>query len=279
MTSAPELPSGATAAQITFVAAPAADDDVLCRLPASLGLAAVTTPCDPSLGAAPDGAILALLVPTEADAGVAEDESAEIGAVRAWVDAAGEEAGAIMTTLQGVRIFWTRTRFAIMATAERLRPVCAALAEVTYYEVELDAIERALGSAWPQMEADVPLAFEFESMLPEKRAALRQRFQDVILLSARHARIGPPVHCPHIHPPTLASQVNERLRERTQMAHRHELLGDQIEVFENVYEQCGQRASEHELATTGHTLEKIIIALLLAQFILWGFEILTTLGS
>ena len=113
----------------------------------------------------------------------------------------------------------------------------------------------------------------------EKRRELRERFKNTMLLSARLARIGPPVHAPHIHPPTLASQVSERMRERTQMMHRHELVSEQVEVFQEVYEMCGQRASDFELATKGHTLEKIIIALLLAQLLFWGFDILTTLGG
>ena len=277
MTSAADLPPGSAISLITYTASPAAGADVLCRLPGTIGLSAVMTPHGGE--DAPEGSLLALLVPTESDAGVRPDEGDELAAVRAWVDAPHDEPTAMMTTLQGVRIFWTRQRFAVLATPDRLRKVAGSIAEVTYYENELVAIEAALGEAWPQMEADVPLAFEFEAMLPEQRHALRARFQAVVLLSARMARIGPAVHCPHIHPPTLASQVNERMRERLQMPHRHELVGEQVEHFESVYEQCGQRASEFELAAKGHTLEKIIIALLLAQLVLWGFDILTTLGG
>jgi len=266
--------------QIAFTTERPPNDEVLTELPDALNVRAVIVARDPAPEKSiPDDNILVLQVPMASDAGVQQDEESNLALVREWVDAPYERPTAMMTTLQGVRVFWTRRRFAVLATPDRLRLVAAALAEATYYEAELHSIEVALGEMWPQMEADIPNAFEFDALPEPQRQELAARFQRTMLLSARLARIGPQVHCPHLHPPTLASQVNERLRERTQMAHRHELVGDQVEVFESVYEMCGQRASDFSLATKGHNLERIIIVLLLAQLMFWVFEILTTLGS
>lgn len=273
------LPAGARIHHVRFAGGGAADD-VLHELPhiANLRAVVVARDLDPA-ATVPEGDLLVLQVPTSGDAAAQDHDDADFAAVRAWVDAPHDRPCAIMTTLQGVRIVWTRTRFAVFATPERLPTVCAALAEVTWYEAELDAVERELRDTWPDLEGDIPLAFEFEALPLERRRELRERFKQTMLLVARLARIGPPVHAPHIHPPTLASQVSERLRERTQMMHRHELVSEQVELFQEVYEMCGQRASDFELATKGHTLEKIIIALLLAQLLFWGFDILTTLGG
>ena len=108
MTSAADLPPGSAISLITYTASPAAGADVLCRLPGTIGLSAVLTPHGGE--DAPEGSLLALLVPTESDAGVRPDEGDELAAVRAWVDAPHDEPTAMMTTLQGVRIFWTRQR-------------------------------------------------------------------------------------------------------------------------------------------------------------------------
>jgi uncharacterized Rmd1/YagE family protein len=75
----------------------------------------------------------------------------------------------------------------------------------------------------------------------------------------------------------LASQVAERFRERTRLLHRHEILGDQLEVFEKVYDSCGQRISDYVQSRTGHILECVIIVLLVLQILIWGFDILTSL--
>ena len=71
----------------------------------------------------------------------------------------------------------------------------------------------------------------------------------------------------------MSSQVGERLRERARLAERWESLGGQIDVFQNVYELCAQRAQDWRLAWKGHSLEVVIILLLLLQTTLLIFEL------
>jgi hypothetical protein len=300
-------PLGATVERIVFVAQPAPGQDVLLALPRPVGRIAVVL--DDATNPSADGnsaesgaaksdahALLLMTLPTAIGAAQGETVSETLAHVRRWVDAseqaalsAGElppraapaSAGStsVLMTLQGAQILWNRGRVAILAPEERLDALRKAVVEVSYYEAELRDIERVLAETWPQLEADLPLAFEFDASAIERRAALRERFEQVVLLRARLARVGQHVHCPHLHPPTLASQAAERLRERTQLLHRHEFLEGQIEVFEDVYERCGQRASDFMLARSGYTLEWIIIILLAAQILLTAFEMLTRTGS
>jgi hypothetical protein len=176
-------------------------------------------------------------------------------------------------------VFWARGCVALVAPPERRAAVRRALLEFAHVEAELRAIETDLGARWPELEADAPLAFEFDEGAARKKQQLAQRFLQVLALRARLARITPQVLCPHVHPPTLASQIGERLRERTRVAQRLEFAGGQLEVFERVYEQCGQRASDFGLARTGHTLEWIIIVLLFAQIVLVSVELMAALGK
>lgn len=209
-------------------------------------------------------------------------ETAELlGNVREWVDAAAAEnhSPSHLLTFQGAQIFWSDRRVAVLAPADRLESISTALIEVSYYDQELHDIERTLGENWPQLEADMTLAFEFDQGSISKRPQLLQRFRQIHRIRARLAQIAPHVYCPHVHPPTLASQIRERLRERTRMVHRHEYLDEQIEVFENVYEMCGQRTSDFMLTRSGNTLEWAIIVLLFVQILLSGFEILTSIGQ
>jgi hypothetical protein len=203
-----------------------------------------------------------------------------LGQVQHWVEAleGSNAAAAQWMTFQGTQICWTPQRCAILGAPERLESLKRAVVEVYYFESELSRIERALGESWPAMEADIPLAFEFHENSLGKQKSLQQRFQQVAVLRARLARLGPFVYSPHLHPPTLASQIAERFRERTRMMHRHEFLGEQLEVFERVYEMCGQRSSDFKLARTGHMLEWTIILLLVAQLLLSGFDSITSLA-
>ena len=85
----------------------------------------------------------------------------------------------------------------------------------------------------------------------------------------------PYVLTPHVYPPTLASQVSERLRDRLRQRHRVEMLQEQLEVFERIYDSLGQKATDHRASRKGHILEMVIIIMLAAQLVLSLFTILT----
>ncbi|HEY1191849.1 MAG TPA: hypothetical protein VGE74_29730 [Gemmata sp.] len=275
LTGAPAwAPVGSTVQRVEFATERTAGQTVLMEFPAPVNRLAVLAD-----GTAPekekaqphDERLVVLSVP-----GVAHEDADLLSRARDWVDASalGGTPSQVLT-LQGAVLVWAQGRTAVLAPAERLDAVTRALIEFAYYDAELRAVERELGALWPHLTADAPLAFEFNERSVRGRRRLAERFQQVLALRARLARITPHVLCPHVHPPTLASQVGERLRERARLAHRLESVGGQMEVFERVYEACGQRASDFVLARTGHTLEWVIIILLLTQTILFAVELLT----
>lgn len=265
------LPARAQFHRIAFVAGSAAGETVLTEFPPALGRRAVVIGIDP--GAAPTpGELLVLAVPATVD-----EDPELLAEIRDWADpqTAGAERTGQLLTLQGTQVFWTPARLAVVASADRLHAVRSAAIEVAYYDTELCAIETELATLWPELEADTPLAFTFAEQSVRLRRQLAERFRRVFTLRTRLARIAPHVLAPHAHPPTLATQLNERLRERARMAHRVESLDTQLEVFERVYEGCAQKASEYMIARTGHTLEWVIIILLLAQTVLVAVDLLS----
>lgn len=264
------LPKDSELQQVAFVSEKDSGQRLLLELPLPFQRFAVEAKID-------SGSTLQILtIPTSNH----QDADLQLAA-RDWVGAGAAEnkSPLEMMTLQGAQVFWTAGRVAVLAQGDRLETLRLALIEACWYESELRDIERTLGEAWPQMEADLPLAFAFTEKALTKQPQLMKRFQQVLLIRARLARLGPQVHAPYLHPPTLASQVAERFRERSRMIHRHEFLGEQVEVFEKIYDTCGQRASDFVQSRTGHMLEWIIIVLLVTQILLWGFELLTSVGQ
>ena len=274
------LPPGSAIQHIAFVAERTAGQTPVMEFPPLLQRRAVLVQGDATPQSVAAGTLTILTVPAQVGEATIESEGELFTRLRHWVDAAApaEAPQSLVMMFQGVQLCWAPGRSAILAQSDRLEAVRKAVIEAAFYDAELSQIERTLGETWPQLEADIPLAFEFEETSMSQQKQLRQRFGQVFLLRARLTRLGPYVHSPHLHPPTLASQMGERLRDRTRMAHRYEFLDEQIEVFEGVYEMCGQRASDYKLARTGHILEWIIIVFLFIQFLLSGFEILTKVG-
>jgi hypothetical protein len=270
------LPQDSTIQQIQFVSKLAGKQNVLWEFPHPIHRWAVESQPDQPIEHVAAESVLILSVPTTD----LQDDVEMLQQVQRWVDASSQaDPKSLMMTLQGTQIFWNHGRLAVLAAPDRLRTITTAMIEFAFYDAELREIERKLGDAWPDLEADMPLAFEFNDQSISRRKQLLQRFQQVLLMRGRLSRIAPHVHSPHVHPATLASQVAERMKERSRMIHRHEYLEEQIEVFERVYEMCGQRSSDFMLTRSGNTLEWIIIVLLGTQILLSGFEILTSLGQ
>ena len=268
------LPAGCDVLAVAFVSDRAVGQTLVTEFPAAFRQFAVVCRGDASSATNLDPSVDVLTVPA------ATHQCAELQEIaHLWVDAArsDREAPTQMLTLHGAQIVWNRARIAILAPADRLPAVRRAVIEAFWYDLELSAVEQALETVWPQLERDTSLAFEFDEKALPRRKELRKLYVQVMTLRSRQTRLSPYVHCPHVHPPTLASQIAERFRERAMMYHRHEVLGQQLEVCERVYETCGQRASEFAQARTGHMLEWIIIVLLLTQILLWGFELLVSL--
>jgi hypothetical protein len=250
------LPAGARVRRVAFVSErPSAP---LAELPPPIGRYAIEVPDGfTGAGARAGAALQVLTVPTSE----AEDAEA-LEVARAWAEARGP---AQLVALHGAQLLWGTGRAAVLAAPDRLDGATRALLESAFCDAELRHIETALGALWPDLESDGPRAFEFGAPALRERRKLAERFRAVLELRARLARLSPLIHLPPVFPPTLASQIGERLRERARMAHRAESLEGQLEVFERIYDGCAQRASEYVHARRSHALEWVIIFLLLAQ--------------
>lgn len=270
------LPMGSEILAVDFTADPTKGKRLLHALPIEFQAFAVERRSNTEIGVQSGNPLLQmefLTIPAE------NHQASELqSATAAWVEATTtSKTPRQMMTLQGAQIYWNDKRIAILAASERLETLRNSLIETAWFDAELASLERELAAAWPEMQNDIPLAFMFDEKSLSRRKELQRRFQQIVSIRARMLKLSPHVHCPHIHPPTLASQVAERFRERTRLLHRHEVLGGQLEVFEKVYDTCGQRISDFVQSRTGHILECIIIVLLVLQIVIWGFEILTTL--
>jgi hypothetical protein len=212
---------------------------------------------------------------------VPDDPNLGLGTVQQlqdWLDAADAPTvtpRSQLLALQGAQILWHPQCVVVMVSPQRSATVCQAVLEGYFYEAELRGLETKLESNWDETLADGPLGFEFNSAAIPRREELAQRFQEVLQLRTRYARLTSHIVVPHVYPPTLASQIAERLRERLRMEERLDLADGKLEVQERVYELCSHRASEFMVARTGHHLEWVIIILLSFQILMWIAEILS----
>jgi hypothetical protein len=257
-------PAGTAIHQIVYAADAVGTRRLIGELPAPLNRRAVALPT----GTADRADFELLSVPADGT----EDPDL-VAQARQWSSPGGEPAQLI--TFQSAQLIWGLGRAAVVAPAERLPGLETVLAELAYYDAELREVERQLGLFWTDLEADGGCAFVLDQRAARHTGRMARRFRELLVLRTRLTRVLPYVLTPHVYPPTLASQVSERLRERGRMRHRIEVLQEQLEVFERIYDACGQRTSDHAAARKGHLLEMVIVVILGAQTLLTLFDVLT----
>lgn len=212
-----------------------------------------------------------LVVPGPAD----QDRS-----LPAWASAWVERSGPMqLLAVHGAVVAWAPGRAAILAPPERLAAVRATVVEFCFFERELRSIEADVAAAWPHVDAHAPLAFEFSDRDAGRQREIGERFRHTVALRSRLARLAPHLERPPLFPPTLASQVAERLRERNRMAERAGFLDGQITVQERVYDLCGERSSDWTIARRSLALEWAIVLLLVVQTALLVVELFATSGG
>lgn len=189
---------------------------------------------------------------------------------KSWCEAAtnGVKCKSTLISLHGVDLYWSMGKVAIRCSMDRLDAARRAVLEFALAERELVSLENSVKSSWQTLEGDVPTAFAYSEAKVVDRAELGKRFQNAISLQARLSRIIPSIVQPAQYPPTLESQLHERLRERMRQEDRLEVLEKQLDIFQRVYEMCGQRSSDFMLTRSGNLLEWIIILLLAVQTIM-----------
>jgi hypothetical protein len=189
------------------------------------------------------------------------------------------EPSTVRVPLYGTQVLWTPRRAAVLGEPHRLAAIRDALVDFATSEARLRWMEQAVSAALDDVAVDAPLATTLDETTLERAPELARRFVRAITIRTQLARLAPAVHRPPVHPPTLASQVGERLRERARLADRLEFVDRQAEVVDRVYELCSQRAGDLTIARRHMRLEWAIILLLAAELLVLSVELLAGRSS
>lgn len=229
---------------------------------------------------------LATVAVTEADHGsrAQEDEPRQAAAVAAaWVASlpqADERTPVpVNVPLYGCHVVWSPMRAAVVGPGSRIGQLRAAVVEFASREAELRDAERRAARLLDGSEADAAVAFVSDARLAGRGAEAAARYREAVAVRRQLAGLSVAIHAPPVHPPTLASQLGERLRERTRLAERHEHAVEKAELAERVAEACGHRATDLLIARRQLGLEWAIVTLLVAQTALLLVDLLASRGT
>ena len=208
----------------------------------------------------------------------AEDQPAQAGAAREALLARHDIPATAVTLLglQGAHLVSAPGWIVVLAAEDRLEVAVEAAVTACITDAELRRVETSLASSWGPLRSLAPAAFEPTPATLAGRAQLQEAYGALLELRETTTRLGPRVMVPHVYPPTLASQVGERLRERLRMYERFELLEPTLLAQEQVHGLVAERVGETLNARKGHALEWTIILLLGAEVVLLLFDMMVS---
>lgn len=201
------------------------------------------------------------------------DEPERIAIVRQWLEA--HSLTATLVAFRNAAVVWSPGRVVVLAEPDQIPLVCGAAVEFSLVENALRTIERDLETEWSSLKQNAGLAFAYSEKALTKRTILEQQFLTQLDRRTQLARLSATIQAPPLHPPTLRSQIADRLRERTRVVERWDLLSDQLEVFERIYDLSAQRSADFAVARSGLQLEWVIVILLAVQIVLSIVDLLS----
>jgi hypothetical protein len=225
-----------------------------------------------------------LVVPAEASSqngGIALDGAIDDVAaiIRTWVGAAETSAPAVIIPLYDCLVAWAPERAAVVGPPERLASLETAVVEFAMREAELRSGEQQATVLLDAIEGDLAVDDEMHGRSRQERLAVTQRYRAAVTIGRQLSLLAPAVHAPPVHPATLASQLGERLRERTRLVERHELATARGELVERLAEASRQRTLEVSVARQQTGLEWTIVVLLVVQTALLMVDLLAQRGT
>ncbi len=197
--------------------------------------------------------------------------------LRDWVGSSTMQP--VVVPLYGCLVVQGPGRAAVAGHLEQHAQLELAVIDFAGVESELRDAERRSSVLIDAVEADAAGAAATESHSPDHRAALATRYHEAVAVARRLAMLAPAIHAPPVHPPTLASQLGERLRDRTRLVERHQLATERVELAERVADSCSQRALETAVARKQTGLEWTIVVLLVVQTALLVVDLLARRGT
>jgi hypothetical protein len=203
-----------------------------------------------------------------------EGDGKGLSYVRGWMACPkGEAARVVVVHHNDEIIHWRPGQALAQCTRVRQPEILASLADFTFYEGALRALEAGLEAHEAEAQADVSIAYRIRERDQEHWRRFTEAIEYFAQMRLTYARLEPQlVNVSRTLPPDSQRLVSALLR-KADVEDRLEALNDRLEVLEDLYEGANDRVADYRGYRTGALLEIIITVLLFVETIIIALDV------
>ncbi len=179
----------------------------------------------------------------------------------------------IELNIMGNKIFWRPRKAVVMASAERRDEIMRGLVEFSFYEGRLRKMETQILADSATAQNDIALTHAVKVSDLKRQGHVNERTYQATLARMEFVELQPHLEHPDISLPGLARRVASELAVQAEVFSRLEIIDDQLEVLEDLYELANDRLTEFRYFREECILEGWVIFLLVLEVVLLVLEL------
>lgn len=200
--------------------------------------------------------------------------------VEQWMAAPqeAERALPIEAAINGCRVLWRPGQVMVEGPEASHEVLVRALVDFAFFERQLRMLEGEIERDWATAEADVSLIHQVGPRDVRRWGHVNEMTQRVTVRRMRYVRLARDLTRMSAEQSGIARQVVPALMARVGIEDRLELVDDQLEVQEDVYELANDRLSEYRYFRVEAVIEAGVAVLLLIEVVVMFRDLYLTHG-
>ena len=171
------------------------------------------------------------------------------------------------------RILWRPGRALAFGSSERANEVVRGLVEFSFYENRLCKMEAQILADSRTAQNDVSLTHAVEVLDLKRQSHVNERTQTITRARMEFVELEPHLEHPDPSLPGIARRIVSELAVQAEVFSRLEIIDDQLEVLEDLYELANDRLTEFRYFRSECVLEGWVIFLLVLEVVLLVLEL------
>jgi hypothetical protein len=194
--------------------------------------------------------------------------------IERWAGEGGGAGEPVVDLSLRARVIWTRDRIAVFGTPEQIDEAVPAAVALSVLFSAAKRLDEGIAAIWPSIAGDAALTRSVKPADLRRQAHVDGMTERGWRLRAEHVALTRLVERPATLSPA-GLRLYRELALQVGLADRLSSMEEAVECIQDLYESANDRLSEFRYFRTEFVVEMLILAVLVAELVLLGLELVS----